>query len=151
MHLRLLIDFSDKIKICLLILSFLIIFTASAEIPVVANTFDIQFNQATNSESNGYSVTLMIGDGMGFEHVKAGRWIEVGTEGALLHMEQLPIHGEVNTSSLDSTEINPIDSAAAAIAMATGNKTYKGRVSTTPEGEPLPTILEYAEELEKAT
>ncbi|MHA2173446.1 MAG: alkaline phosphatase [Candidatus Hodarchaeales archaeon] len=66
-------------------------------------------------------------------------------------MEQLPVHGEVNTSSLDSTDISPTDSAATATAMATGNKTAKGRVATTTDGEPLPTILEYAVELEKST
>ncbi|MHA2173445.1 MAG: hypothetical protein ACXABI_01325 [Candidatus Hodarchaeales archaeon] len=73
MYPKSLIDSHFKIKICLLILSLLFISTKFTAVSTVADSFDIQFNQTINSEQNRFSVILMIGDGMGFEHVKSGR------------------------------------------------------------------------------
>ncbi len=101
----------------------------------------------TTSQSDGYSVILMIGDGMGSEHVKLAQWVESGLAG-LLTMQTLPIQGQVTTSSADSSIT---DSAAAATAMATGQKTKNNYVSVSPSNEQLKTILEYANEVYKST
>jgi alkaline phosphatase len=100
------------------------------------------------SEDDGpFNVILMIGDGMGPEHVKLGRWIEVGPNGRLV-MEQLPFSANVTTYSADS---NVTDSSAAATAMATGFKTNNGFVAVDNNTDSLETILEIAQSFGKAT
>ena len=97
------------------------------------------------------NVILMIGDGMGFEQVKAASLYAAGKEGALAFEPYY--RGEVTTHSLDScrTGAHATDSAAAATAMATGHKTANGRLGRTPAGENLQTILEYLGERGKWT
>ena len=88
------------------------------------------------------NVILFIGDGMGFEQVKAASLYAEGER------EKLPFEpyyvGEMTTHSLDShrTSDHATDSAAAATAMATGHKTTNGRIGTTPDGRELLTVLE---------
>ena len=99
------------------------------------------------SQNNEPSIILMIGDGMGFEHIKLGRWVEVGSNDNLT-MEQLPWNASVTTNSADSAVT---DSAAAATAMATGYKTNNSMLSISPDLVELQTILEIAQSLEKST
>jgi len=88
------------------------------------------------------NVILLIGDGMGEAQRKAAQWFSTGMSEELV-MDSLPISGWSSTASLDS----PItDSPASATAMATGNKTYKGRVAVDIDENLLKTILEYAQE-----
>jgi alkaline phosphatase len=114
---------------------------------LLSSNIGIQASVKNLQEKNSFSIILMIGDGMGFEQVKLARWVEKGVTGQL-DMETLPCSANVTTNSLDST---PTDSAAAATAIATGNKTESGFVSMTPERKPLKTILEYSVELGKST
>jgi alkaline phosphatase len=88
------------------------------------------------------NVILLIGDGMGFEQVKAASLYAAGKEGALAFEPYY--RGEVTTHSLDSyrTRDHATDSAAAATAMATGHKTVNGHLCCTPDGRELPTALE---------
>lgn len=93
------------------------------------------------SSSHAMAIILFIGDGMGDEHRKAGRWASVGQSGQLA-MDDLPYQGWLQTASAD----NPItDSAASATAMATGFKTDNGHISVNPDEAILETILEIAE------
>jgi alkaline phosphatase len=96
------------------------------------------------------NVILMIGDGMGFEQVKAASLYAYGDE------EKLPFEkyyrGEVTTHSANSY-LDPnhaTDSAAAATAMATGQK-VKNKVISEKDGKPIPTILEHLQTMGKAT
>ncbi|MHA1945105.1 MAG: alkaline phosphatase [Candidatus Hodarchaeales archaeon] len=95
-----------------------------------------------NSGINEVSVILMIGDGMGFDHVKLARWVEVGVDGNLT-MDTLPYKGDMTTMDVDGLIT---DSAAAATAMSTGNKTSDLHLSVSHSGQILKTILEYADE-----
>ena len=54
-------------------------------------TMDI--NSSSNAENK--SIILMIGDGMGFEHLKLARWVELGKFDRFL-LERLPLHLNVN-------------------------------------------------------
>jgi alkaline phosphatase len=99
------------------------------------------------SESNGLSIILMVGDGMGLQQVKLGRWVEVGPDGNLT-IDTLPYNWSVTTHSADAAIT---DSAAAATAFATGFKTNNGMVGQSPDGTNLDTILEIAESLGKST
>src|SRR5699024_8870696 len=72
------------------------------------------------------NVILMVGDGMGKAQRNAIRLSKVGLEGELA-MEAMPYSGSVHTNSADPKEF-VTDSAAAATAMATGEKTFNGAV-----------------------
>ena len=158
---------SHTYRLCLAIVLFLTACSAQQETPVP--TYDLDFfapptkiiatqsqdpadqtspapveGDSSSAESTPHSsnVILLIGDGMGEAQRKAAQWISTGMSEKLV-MDSLPITGWSSTASLDS----PItDSPASATAMATGNKTYKGRVAVDPDGNPLKTILEYAQE-----
>lgn len=88
---------------------------------------------------------IMIGDGMGFNH------IEMAKNGGMeaFYAEQFPNKGKARTRS--QTVINGnaegyTDSAAAATALATGYKTLNGRVGVDKNGANLKNIRELADE-----
>ena len=89
------------------------------------------------------NIILMIGDGMGAAHLTGGKI----TKGAL-SIERMPVGGMVTTFAKDKLVT---DSAAAATALATGEKTNYGMISVTPDGKPMKTLFEYAEEKGKST
>ena len=96
-----------------------------------------------------HNVILFIGDGMGFEQVKAAGIYAHGTSGTL-SFESLPYQGEVTTTSAD----NPVtDSAAAATAMATGFKVNNRVISVAipGDGRDLETVLERLRDQGKST
>jgi alkaline phosphatase len=93
------------------------------------------------------SIILMIGDGMGYEHVELARLVEFGDSGSL-NMQDSDWNATVTTHSANE-EVT--DSAAAATAMATGNKTNNGYLAVSPLIAPLETILEFAKNQNKST
>ena len=86
------------------------------------------------------NVILFIGDGMGFAHLEAARYYESGGE-RLLPFETFPFQSAVRTTNA-SGEIT--DSAAAATAMATGQKVSNSVISRMipGDGSDLETVLE---------
>jgi len=84
------------------------------------------------------AIILFIGDGMGAAQRTAGRWASVGQTGQL-NMDRLPVSGWVMTHNAANAIT---DSAAAATAMATGEKTFNGYLSISVDLRELPTILE---------
>ena len=85
------------------------------------------------------NVILIIGDGMGYNHLTAARLLR-GDIDQPLAMEQLPVVANVTTTSAGGSRVT--DSAAAATAMATGHKTSNGRIATLPDGASVPTLFE---------
>jgi alkaline phosphatase len=104
--------------------------------------------QASSAEIK--NVIILIGDGMGFEEVRAASMYAYGQEG-MLTFERF-YRGEVRTNSADSylTRNHATDSAAAATAMATGHKVNNGVISE-EANEPLKTLLEYSKDRGQAT
>jgi len=90
------------------------------------------------------NVVLLIGDGMGFEQVKAAGIYANGTDGTLV-FETFAYQTEMMTHSADA---DITDSAASATAMATGRKVNNGVVSVAipDDGAALTTMLEYFQE-----
>lgn len=86
------------------------------------------------------NIILMIGDGMGSQHLQAARWKNVGFDGKL-QIDTLPNYGLIETASADTLIT---DSAAAATAMATGVKTNNGVIGLDASLNLLETILEKA-------
>jgi alkaline phosphatase len=88
------------------------------------------------------NVILLIGDGMGQAHRYAAQLLAAGRDGRLA-MDRLPYAGQMGTTSADTTSF-VTDSAAAATAIATGEKTVNGAVSIDLDGQERTTILELA-------
>lgn len=86
------------------------------------------------------AIILFIGDGMGENHRMGAQWLALG-QGNTLAMDSMPVRGMMDTSPAQGTVT---DSAAAATAMATGEKTKNWMVGMTPGGVPIETILEQA-------
>ncbi|MCI0498684.1 MAG: alkaline phosphatase [Planctomycetales bacterium] len=87
------------------------------------------------------NVILLIGDGMGLNHVALARHSSVGA-GGRLHMERLPVGGLARTYAANCVIT---DSSAAATALACGIKTDNGRVGISPDGTAYCSILELLE------
>lgn len=95
------------------------------------------------------NIILIIGDGMGLQHIKAGQLYD-GKEYNFTKWQSVPI----NTASMTySGEISPnaTDSAASATAMATGHLTVNSYLAMLPDGTQLQTILDVAGAMGKAT
>ncbi len=90
------------------------------------------------------NIILMIGDGMGVAQIYAGLTANHGH----LNLEQFPVVGFHKNQASNSFVT---DSAAGATALSCGVKTYNGAIGVGPDGEPLPTILEIADEKGLAT
>jgi len=93
------------------------------------------------------SVILLIGDGMGQVQVRAASIRLKGSDGKMA-MQSMPAKGTLVTLN---AEKEVTDSAAAGTALATGNKTKNGMISTAPDGRILRTILEACRDSGKAT
>lgn len=86
------------------------------------------------------NVILIVGDGMGFTQLTAGRIALRGPDG-ILWMQTLPSSAIVRTQSASSLVT---DSAAAATAMATGVRVPNTVVSVDAAGKPLRNLFEKA-------
>lgn len=99
------------------------------------------------NDGKARNVIMLLGDGMGDSEITIARNYIRGASGRLA-MDSLQMTGEYTTYSVQKD--NPskpdyvTDSAASATGWATGNKTYNGALSVTPDGKPKPTILELA-------
>ncbi len=83
------------------------------------------------------NVVLIIGDGMGTEHIKAAQLAKNSTFGFTQWQ-----HAMVDTTNISC---ETTDSAAAATAMATGSLTVNHAVGQTPDGQDLQTIMDIAQ------
>jgi alkaline phosphatase len=95
------------------------------------------------------NVVILIGDGMGFEQVKAAGMYKNGSPGTLA-FEAFPHTGQVTTYSANSSVT---DSAAAATAIATGFKVNNDVISVLlpGDGRELQTLLEFFKALGRST
>jgi len=109
------------------------------------------------------NIIVMIADGCGYNHIHAASLYRYGRTDRQVY-ERFPVRYGMSTysvsgsydpskawASFDYVRSGATDSAAAATAMATGDKTYEGAIGVDKNGQPLKTVLERAEELGKAT
>lgn len=89
------------------------------------------------------NIILMIGDGMGFNHLNVARELRGGNFRGNLFMDYFPIEGKEMTSSLSGIT----DSAAAATALACGYKTKNSYVGVDKNGSSVTNIRELAQSL----
>lgn len=105
------------------------------------------FSTESSSSSFNYEIKnliLFIGDGMGINHQQAASMYKTGLQDQLLWQTSFDVAMTLTTNSLSGVT----DSAAAATALATGNKVVNNVISTVSavNSTPLRTILDYAKE-----
>lgn len=105
---------------------------------ILAEHNSIQASQTDEKQS----IIILIGDGMGYGPIEFGRLIEYGLDGNTSILE-FPYQTSISTFNIFG---QITDSAEAATAIATGQKTGGARISTTIDNENLTTILEIAED-----
>ncbi|MFB9234913.1 alkaline phosphatase [Plantactinospora siamensis] len=109
----------------------------------------LQSADAGAAKGKARNVIFINGDGMSAAHREAARLYLAGLDGQL-NMDKLPVSGQLITTPHDPK--SPItDSAAAATAWATGEKTYNGAISVDVDHNPLPTLGQQAKANGKAT
>ena len=95
------------------------------------------------------NIILIIGDGMGLEHLKAGQLYD-GKEYGFTQWQSVSINtAPITYAGKISTEAT--DSAASATAMATGHLTVNKYLGMLPDGTELTTIMDIASAMGKAT
>ncbi|MGD9901465.1 MAG: alkaline phosphatase [Spirochaetales bacterium] len=126
-----------KKKILTLLLIFILVssFTGCRTVAEIDSNISLEPNSIENT-------ILIIGDGMGENHITAARTY-LGQD---LALDSINERGLVNTLSYSGTT----DSAAAATAMATGQKVYNGQIARY-EGNNLSTFLDEAKTSGKKT
>jgi len=95
------------------------------------------------------NIIFLHGDGLSNSAREAIRLATVGTFDDLT-MNKLPVAGLAHTEPDDPDEI-VTDSAAGAVAFASGVKTYNGAIGVDAEGNRVPTVLERAGDAGKST
>jgi alkaline phosphatase len=119
-------------------------------LPAVSRGMDFgKSDPPPGSGGEAKNIILFIGDGMGFEQVKAAGMYASGASGTL-SFESFPYSGSVSTTNAEG---GTTDSAAAATAIATGIKVSNGVISMEIPGNGLPirTILEFLKAKGKST
>lgn len=102
----------------------------------------------TLKKSEIKNIIIIIGDGMGIEHIAAGEMF-CDEDFAFTNWQ----YTSVNTDSVKNTGLGPVltDSAAAGTALATGTLTVNGYIGKDHKGQDVETILDVAKSLDKAT
>lgn len=124
---------------------------ATTEATIPATTEAVVANHDVITSTNAIkNVIIIIGDGMGLNHIDAGMYfdgITYGfTEWPMVRINTYPLADASGTLSED-----PTDSAASATAMATGVLTANGRLGNDFDNNQLPTIMDLALSMGKAT
>lgn len=101
-------------------------------------------DQTANVGQQPKNIVLMIADGLGTTQLTAA----YTANGGNLYMTNMPYSGFVTTQSADKYNT---DSAAAGTAISTGERTYNGAIGVDVNNNPLPSILEIAEQHGKST
>lgn len=94
------------------------------------------------------NVVLIIGDGMGLEHIEAGETV-YGKNYEFTEWDS--VLSDTNSLDKDGNATVVTDSAASATAIATGTVTINGYVGRDKDGNDLETILDYAKDEGKKT
>ncbi len=121
------------------------VFVLLTSIAVIALTINPLNTSAKPRKSEVKNIILMIGDGMGAAQITH---YMVENRYKPINMQRATGGGMVITYSANN---RVTDSAAAATAYATGQKTNNSKLSVDPQNNPLPTILEKAEQAGLAT
>jgi len=147
--------------------------------PVILILIQIVFLLPVNAQKTARlkspkNVIIMIGDGMGFNHIKAADYYQYGEEGKQVY-EKFPVKYAVATfpgktgsygkeqswgssyspydawKTFEYLKNNYTESAGAATALATGKKTYNNSIGMDLEYREIENVLEAAHKIGKTT
>ena len=96
------------------------------------------------------NIIIIIGDGMGPKHVTAGMFYDAMTY-EFTNWSTVKVNTYPLLDASGALDTSPTDSAASATAMATGVLTPNGRLGKDINNQELPTIMDLASSLGKAT
>ena len=143
------------------LLSALLLFTIASS-PLIDNAFAGE-NNRDGLKHAPKNIIVLISDGCGYNHMDAASLYQSGRTGVQVY-EHFPVQLAMSThmylSSYDPARAwtdfeyvkdNPTDSAAAATAMSTGEKTYDGAIGVNSDGMHLKHVMQQAEERGMAT
>lgn len=116
---------------------------------VNVTTLPTEYTAKTFTFAKAENALLLIGDGMGFQHIEAAKEAGLGTFTA----EALPNKGEAKTYSQSVTlnKAKYTDSAASATALATGFKTINSYLGLDSSGRSVQNIRELAQSVGACT
>ncbi len=141
-----------KLSIVTLVASvlFTVLPTAAATNAKVGNVGNVDTGKLAKGKIK--NVILLIGDGMGPNYTTAYRYYK----NDFFAKEMTPTAFDpylvgMQTTYPDDQRENITDSAAAATAMATGQKTYNNAIAVDEKNRPLETVLERAKHVGKST
>ncbi len=106
--------------------------------------YEVQEFSSKNRKKTPKNVILMISDGMGHAHLHAALTANRGQ----LYIKSMR---HLGLSKTHSANRYTTDSAAGGTAIACGEKTYNGAIGVNSDTLPLPTLLQNAEKLGKAS
>lgn len=118
------------------------VFFFSSAVLLFYATFSVHGGEKEPAAPIVQNVILMIGDGMGFPHVR----LTADYAKKQLTMQTLPVAGEIETRSADKAVT---DSAAAGTALACGVKTNNGMLGLRPDETPVVSIAALARDAGK--
>lgn len=128
-----------RTKVMWIIIAVILLLAISASILTFALNY-YNYGEDPVVEESAHNVILLIGDGMGVNHIKAA---EIYHGSSLVMNTKFTSSGEVITHSLN---LKVTDSAAAATAMATGKKVKNGEIAW-HKNENLSSLTELAQSL----
>ena len=106
----------------------------------VSTSYSVNVGHSPLEAPSGYpkNIILLIGDGMGISQISAALY----NQHKKLELEKFPVIGFQKTFSNDNLVT---DSAASATAIATGTKTNNSSIGVDKDDQPVPSIIEQAE------
>lgn len=132
---------------------------------IASQSFAGSNSGAPSKPAKAKNVVILIGDGMGFNHVAAGAYWMYGRGHSLVYERfdqrlAMTTYSANNPAGYDPTQAWTVfnyvmsgatDSASAATAMSTGQKNYDGTIGVDVNYEPLVHLMQRAELVGKAT
>lgn len=111
-----------------------------------------QAEEQKNNHAEIKNVIFLIGDGMGVSYTSAHRYLKDNPNTKMMEQTEFDKYLVGNQMTYpEDPEQNVTDSASAATAMSTGEKTYNAAIAVDNDGTELKTVLEAAKENGKAT
>ena len=124
--------------------------TTEATVPATTEPVEVINYNVLESTNPIKNIIIIIGDGMGMNHIDAGMYSD-GITYNFTNWDMVRINTYPLLDASGALSEDPTDSAASATAMATGVLTPNGRLGKDINNQELPTIMDLASSLGKAT